>query len=540
MNNSENVSDRYKMFGYEITDEPEFLDKEFGITPEIREHIYELYFEAHEPERGTVKKLKNIIKKYPHVPQFKNYLTAVYDSKGDKNKVYECNKLIQEEHPDYLFGKINLAAQYFEQKEYDKIPEVLGEKMEIQALYPDRKVFHVSEVMNFYRLAVIYYSAIGDLEAAESRFKIMEEIDEEHPDTYRALKYLMPERIKANIKRDAEEEKTKRIVKTRAYDKSIQTTEKPEFNHPEIRLLYENGMRIDHQIIKEILCLPRQTLINDLESILDDVVRRYEYFKNKVDEGEWVEEEQTFLIHALFLLTELNATESLDKVLQLLRQDEDLLEFWFGDYLNEEVWRTVYQLGNNQLEKLKQFVLEPNIYTYTRTVVCVAVAQIAYHEPGRKPEIVKWIKDVLEYLLKNKDEEDLIDSDFNAFIICDIIQLQAKELLPLVKTFFDSGLVSAGISGDFKDVERDTINRPERDYYKNELPDIYDRYTHIVTTWAGYNEAEKEEQIDDELYDYDSPFPLHGKPINSEPKTGRNNPCPCGSGKKYKKCCGSN
>ena len=24
-----------------------------------------------------------------------------------------------------------------------------------------------------------------------------------------------------------------------------------------------------------------------------------------------------------------------------------------------------------------------------------------------------------------------------------------------------------------------------------------------------------------------------------EPKTGRNNPCPCGSGKKYKKCCGA-
>jgi len=23
-----------------------------------------------------------------------------------------------------------------------------------------------------------------------------------------------------------------------------------------------------------------------------------------------------------------------------------------------------------------------------------------------------------------------------------------------------------------------------------------------------------------------------------EPKTGRNEPCPCGSGKKYKKCCG--
>lgn len=29
-------------------------------------------------------------------------------------------------------------------------------------------------------------------------------------------------------------------------------------------------------------------------------------------------------------------------------------------------------------------------------------------------------------------------------------------------------------------------------------------------------------------------------PEKTEPKVGRNDPCPCGSGKKYKKCCGKN
>ena len=28
------------------------------------------------------------------------------------------------------------------------------------------------------------------------------------------------------------------------------------------------------------------------------------------------------------------------------------------------------------------------------------------------------------------------------------------------------------------------------------------------------------------------------EPMHAEKKTGRNDPCPCGSGKKYKKCCG--
>jgi len=30
------------------------------------------------------------------------------------------------------------------------------------------------------------------------------------------------------------------------------------------------------------------------------------------------------------------------------------------------------------------------------------------------------------------------------------------------------------------------------------------------------------------------------KPSVSLTKVGRNSPCPCGSGKKYKKCCGAN
>jgi preprotein translocase subunit SecA len=30
------------------------------------------------------------------------------------------------------------------------------------------------------------------------------------------------------------------------------------------------------------------------------------------------------------------------------------------------------------------------------------------------------------------------------------------------------------------------------------------------------------------------------KPVRTGPKVGRNDPCPCGSGKKYKQCCGRN
>ena len=36
----------------------------------------------------------------------------------------------------------------------------------------------------------------------------------------------------------------------------------------------------------------------------------------------------------------------------------------------------------------------------------------------------------------------------------------------------------------------------------------------------------------------DEPLPPPVEPIHADGKTKRNDPCPCGSGKKYKQCCG--
>jgi len=50
---------------------------------------------------------------------------------------------------------------------------------------------------------------------------------------------------------------------------------------------------------------------------------------------------------------------------------------------------------------------------------------------------------------------------------------------------------------------------------------------------------EKKDQIKAGLPGEDEPkLPPPVEPIHSGKTAGRNDPCPCGSGKKYKKCCG--
>jgi len=53
-----------------------------------------------------------------------------------------------------------------------------------------------------------------------------------------------------------------------------------------------------------------------------------------------------------------------------------------------------------------------------------------------------------------------------------------------------------------------------------------------------HHEVAEFKKADDVWYFHDAKAPQIAQYVRSEPKIGRNEPCSCGSGKKYKKCCG--
>jgi len=55
---------------------------------------------------------------------------------------------------------------------------------------------------------------------------------------------------------------------------------------------------------------------------------------------------------------------------------------------------------------------------------------------------------------------------------------------------------------------------------------------------TNHHEIADFKKIDDTWYFYDGNAPKPETYIRKNPKIGRNDPCPCGSGKKFKKCCG--
>ncbi len=516
--------------GYNITTDPDFLDEQNAITQELSVKLERFHNLALEGKKTSIGKMLDAIEQYPDNPQLKNYLSVLYGQLGNTKKLYETNRWIISEHPDYLFGKLNLANEYYLKKEYYKIPEILGEAMEIKALYPNRDTFHLNEVISFFKCAVLYFTAIGDIEQAEVRCEIMQKLAPDADDTEIAMQQLFIARMTAGHERYLEEEKTRISVETKEQE-ILNISKAPKFKHEEIKWLYNNGLYIEEEKINKILSLPRETLIQDLKLVLQDSINRYGYFFKLVDEDVWDEEKMNFLVHAIYLMGELKASCCLESIFDVLSQSDEYFELYLGDFLTSLIWEPIYKIAANRLEDCKQFMFKPGINTYARTTFPDMVEQLALHQPKRRDDAILWYKDVIQFFLNSRLEDNVIDSDVTALLICNIIHINGSELLPDIEKLFEKGIVSVGTCGDWQEV-RKALEKPDKYNKKKEILSISERYEEVTSSWAGYNNEENDSQHDHNDY-YDPPL----IPVRTEPKIGRNNPCPCGSGKKYKKCC---
>ncbi|MDP8228809.1 MAG: DUF1186 domain-containing protein, partial [Candidatus Electryoneaceae bacterium] len=384
--------------GYEITSDENFMRKLYPDPHELDIQIIDLYTLATKGKQSSVRKFIRLIEKYPRVPALKNYLSVLYVSLGNIKKSREVNHWIIAEHPEYLFGKLNMAAEYFEKEEYNKIPEILGESMELKKLCPQRDIFHIGEFCGFLKIAILYFSAIGDLEQAEIRLDVLREAAPDSDELEMAEKHFYLAQMKGSFTQMKKARENAILVEVK---KTVLTNieSPPEFYHKEIALLYENDFYFDKKVIAEILELPRQSLIEDLNKVLEDSIVRFNYFKTKADNGGFDDKTYSFVLHALFMLSEIEAAEGIENILKVLKQDKDYIELYIGDIVTEFMWLILYKTGASKLDACKLFMFEPGIDIFCKSSVSEMANQVAQNQPLRKEEIIEWFRDVFRFFI---------------------------------------------------------------------------------------------------------------------------------------------
>jgi Protein of unknown function (DUF1186)/SEC-C motif len=541
-----------------ITVTSNFLDTDNpyrNIPQVVVEQIPALYAQAAKGTAQSIKKLERLIEQYPRVPALYNYLSIAYLKHGNKAKSKAITELTMKLFPDYPLPRINQANIYIIQSEFEKAEAILGHAMELSLFLPNRQVYHLSEVVQFYETTVRYFIHKRAFDVADSRLDMLRGISKQF-DGFHKKEIQQLEEEKDTEREEMQHENFEKYeVVGQRKEWVAKSDVPPVFTHPEIQWLYEYGLGIPKEKIETLLALPRTTLIADLHKVLDDSMARYDYFYDQ----EWNEKTYNFPSHALLLLAELRATESLSFVLNVIRQDNEWADFWFGDMLTETLPMLFYKMIGDDWSILKNYLLEPHNDPFQRTVVPAAMAIIAYHHPEKRQAAIGFLEDVLNDFYENRAHyENIIDLELNESMVNDFFELKSKASFPIIKKLYNADMISDGLAGDLDEIKAAFDEQDYNGFIFKTIPTIFGTYkdilswgkpasaaeaqtdeAHINVLKAEIAKREKEiKENEQKLAGYKGPQ-LVGQPKPELPKAGRNDPCPCGSGKKYKKCCGA-
>ena len=545
---------------YDAMDDP-------NITEEEAELLSAFYEDTVAGNPEIIKPLKAFIRRRPHIPEAQNHLYALYMMCGKHRKAKRVLRELRKNHPDYLFGLTNEAnVLVHEKKDTAAARRLMGERLLLQDLYPERKVFHISEVMHYYQTVVLLLLAEGDIEAAQERHGILLAIDPEHPIAESLTGDILGKRIIVNTQRIEEEERKKRTAKTRATAPYPQQKEAPIFHHPEIEAFYRYGLEDFPAANRSaIAALPHATLVQDLKRVLEDGLRRYSYFERQSRRRkEWQDDQVSFMGHAFYFLGLFGDETCLPVVLDVLRQEEGFLEFWFGESAESFVFPCLFRIAPGQLPLLQRFMQERYVLPYAKSMVGYTVAQIAWHDMERLPEVSDWFGSFFEYYRLHLDDKALIDSDLIAWMALSAGELSLQELLPTIERLYQEGVVPKHIIGDWAEIV-ELFEHPRDEAHRDPLPrnisEAYDGsyYDRKKVPQLSQKDQEELERLTQDPYtqkmldllaaesmgtdtdEISTPAPsLPSAPPTQKGNTkiGRNAPCPCQSGRKYKHCCG--
>lgn len=172
-----------RLISYEITAEP-MTEGNPPETPELVASYEELHPNQFDPEQWPelLSKLEALHDKFPDDAKIGNYLAALYSRLGREDDTRRTVQDLYRRHPDYLFAITAMIRIHLNHDELEKAQEILKNRFELSLMYPNRKVFHISEFVAFYDMIVRYHIARGALDVAQSTLNVFKKVAPDHPD----------------------------------------------------------------------------------------------------------------------------------------------------------------------------------------------------------------------------------------------------------------------------------------------------------------------------------------------------------------------
>lgn len=223
-------------------------------------------------------------------------------------------------------------------------------------------------------------------------------------------------------------------------------------------------------------------------------------------------------VFALYLLAQFREQRAYPLVIRIISHHGRVPSDLFGDLVTVALSRILGSVYDGDPAPIQRVVENPRVDEYVRSAA--ADTFLVLEQSGQMPraEVLSYFRALFQVKLE-RTHSFVWDN-----LVLAVADMRAPELLDEIRRAYAEDLVYPGVVG-LAEVERDLVLPPPPNMDQHRLiTDCVAEMQH----WAAFNPAAAQPS---------RPAPNPGTYVR-DPKVGRNDPCPCGSGAKFKKCCG--
>lgn len=283
------------------------------------------------------------------------------------------------------------------------------------------------------------------------------------------------------------------------------------------------------QILKELECLddgfPREALeaaIAQREAITSHLLALFEDPYRLLGElairADWM-----LPFYAFFLLAQFREQRAFAPIVAFFSIPGDAPTDYMGDFVTEDLGRVLASVSGGDVAPMKRLIEDPEVGEYVSGAGLDGLVTLMVEGALPREALVEYLRELLH-------QEVVRGSPFRcANVIAIATDIYPEELMPEIREAYALGLVEEHyidlpwvekVVGEGKDA---TLARLRRwNHYE------YVRDTVSEIEWWACFQPELAPVVP----------PPAAESVAPKPQVGRNDPCPCGSGRKYKHCCG--
>lgn len=244
--------------------------------------------------------------------------------------------------------------------------------------------------------------------------------------------------------------------------------------------------------------------------------------------------------YAIFLLAQFRETRAYRPLMVMMHLESQILDDLFGDLLTEDIFKVIASVFDGDDEPLKHLIEDPNADEYARSSAGLGTYLVLLHQ---KKISLDYLEGYFRELFQGKLKREFshvwsslctLSGDLGFVSLLPEVHQAFEE--KLCEEFFDclESIEKRAKDGRTRFEDRHTSLIDDAILEMKDWCCFQPAITKSVTTESFFPPALLSELHQTTEFRPSSPAKSY---VSQKPLIGRNDPCPCGSGRKFKKCC---